>query len=1045
MLFINELRFCLRQPLVLLSLFIMPLFAYLLSVGIPEGDYSPENQLHFTQFTLIILALPILLGMLSPVVYLRDTAANMTELIHSTPISSNKRWLLRYCAIVSLIMLIFISSFLITFCLYSLQMGFVTEFFTLTMLNLIFLVLPGVLFGTALALWLSIYLQSVMVIYVSFAVFGMGYLVLASMTGSVIIAGSSLVNDTFYNAMLWFDPYGLSAVLDSIKSANSYVSGELMANRLAYLLVSVALVYFTLTIKIKSKTTKKQLDTFAAQPELAKDQPRSKYWLPKSPLMQLIKIPLFTLLYSRVTQVILFIWPILIFNEVLSGIQYVEPLSVIVPNSIDALNRVAFEVLPVIGAFIIALWSWFICSRDKSCNIAELIAASPISNIQLVLAQVIALTVMLALLLLLTFVGSSIAELFAGSELLFHHYVVQLSLTGLPLLLLGTIFICIHHICRSSVISGIIIALILLIKFTGLATSLGMTHTLWNIADSPLQAPDNFWGYSASASVYLPYMTVWLAACISLFLLATNFSHRGTGLGRASIKHLPGRILVSCFITLFIGLNLHLSLISEKPLVNSDKREAWKAQYETDLDDWQHKPQPSVVHIDSKIDIYPEQQLANFKLSYTLENRTRTPIKQVLVGRYGNYGFGDITLDGATLVEFNADLNQGTYQFSQAILPNEQRILHAEFTFKQPQVWPHRSHQVVKPEFTYLRSFTLLPTIGYQVDYQLKNAQVRAKYNLKEIKRQLPSVLFKDETNNSGAYQWSSLSTVISTLKGHYAISQGELISSWQDNKRSYFKYQTKKPVRAIPAWLSVPYSAVSKTIKGTTINVYTPHKNQAAQLHIKAITDTLDWFAKHISPYNAAQLNLVATPDLGPAGYTLPEIILISEKFGFRAVPSSNAGFDQRYRRAVHETSHQWFGHGIGNGVPEDHSFLAESLVKYIELVLLEKHYGREAMLSLVEYEQKRFDLSERNNLQAPVALVDAMQDHDVYSRATLAFAKLRETVGDKAIIAALKSLWLQHAYPNTPATSMDFVRALKHISLQEHHSLINELLLSK
>ena len=101
--------------------------------------------------------------------------------------------------------------------------------------------------------------------------------------------------------------------------------------------------------------------------------------------------------------------------------------------------------------------------------------------------------------------------------------------------------------------------------------------------------------------------------------------------------------------------------------------------------------------------------------------------------------------------------------------------------------------------------------------------------------------------------------------------------------------------------------------------------------------------------------------------------------------------------------------------------------------------------MLSLVVYEQKRFDLSERNNLQAPVALVDAMQDHDVYSRATLAFAKLRETVGDKAIIAALKSLWLQHAYPNTPATSMDFVRALKHISLQEHHSLINELLLSK
>jgi len=100
--------------------------------------------------------------------------------------------------------------------------------------------------------------------------------------------------------------------------------------------------------------------------------------------------------------------------------------------------------------------------------------------------------------------------------------------------------------------------------------------------------------------------------------------------------------------------------------------------------------------------------------------------------------------------------------------------------------------------------------------------------------------------------------------------------------------------------------------------------------------------------------------------------------------------------------------------------------------------------MLALVEIAQKRFDLSQRNNFQTSMALVDAIQEHDVLSRATLVFAELRETVGDRNIIAALKSLWAQHAYPKTPATSMDFVRALKRNTAEEHHALINKLLLT-
>ncbi len=1046
MLYINEWRFCLRQPLILLSLFIMPLFAYVLTGGVEEGSYSPVIQLQLTQVTLLMLVLPILLGALSPSVFLRDTSTNMSELINTTPISHNKRWLLRYGTLISLFLLLFVLSFTAVLLAYTLEFGFSAELLTSTILNLMLLVLPSIMITSAFALWLSTYWQSAMVMYACIATFGIGYLILASMTGSPVLSGSSVLNDSFYHAMLWLDPYGISALLDNINSANAYVNSELLVNRLVYLIFSAAVVYVVLNRKTTPKVNQKRRNNISTAKNSQATQTKRKAAsrMPVSPFIQLIKVPLLTLLHSRVTQVILLVWPMLIFNEVLSGIGYAEALSVISPNSIDALNLVAFDMFSVLGAFVVALWSWFICSRDKSYNIAELIAAAPVSNRQLVGAQIIALGLMILVLLLLTFVGSSLAELMAGSGWLFHHYLVQLILSGLPLLMLGSLFICINHLCRSSATSGGIVALIILIKFTPIMTSLGLTHTLWNIADSPLQAPDNFWGYSASLSIYLPYMAVWLAVCISMILLAINRSHRGTALGKLSVKGLPKSTLLSFSVALLAGLSLHFALVNEKPLTNSDKREAWQAQYENSFGDWKNKPQPSIVHIDSEIDIYPEQQLANFKLRYTLENRTATPINQVLIGRYGNYAYGNIELDGATLVEFDDELNQGTYQLAKRLMPGEQKIVHAEFSFNQSQYWPHRSHQVVKPEFSYLRANPLLPTVGYQAQYQLENGQTRAKYNLKEIENLAPSALFQDETSAAGTYQWASLSTVISTQKGHNAISQGELVSSWQEGQRSYFKFETKKPVRAIPAWLSVPFSAMSQNTLGTTLNVYAPEKKEAAQVNLKAMVDTLAWFTKHISPYSGAQLNLVAAPDIGTGGYALPQVTLINNTLGFRAKPSLNAGFDQRYRRAVHETAHQWFGHGLGNGVNEERSFLVESMAKYVELVIIEKHYGVNAMLALVELEQKRFESSQRNNLQAPVALVDATQEHDIHSRATLVFAKLRKLVGDEAITAALKSLWLQHAYPKTPATSMDFIRALKRSTSQKHHILINELFLS-
>ncbi|WP_416307862.1 M1 family aminopeptidase [Neptunicella sp. SCSIO 80796] len=1060
MLFINELRFCWRQPLLLVGFILMPLFAYMLSVGLGVGDVSQSKKLIMTQTGLIMLVLPIALAVLSPVVMLRDNHADMQELINVTPVIHRTRWLLRFNAVFALAAVAFIISFMIMLVSHSIQLGFRTELLSISLLNILLLVLPALLFTSAIALWLSQRFASGVAIYVCFALLFLGYLMLASMTGSPTLAGSAVVSQSLYNTMLWLDPYGVTALINHIDSANRYLNPPLLVNRCIYLALSAGLVYHALKVLPKkhpnngvNKPSKAStLDSLQVNQVSSNTQGQyqacSAKNIPVSPIMTLIKTTFGDLLHNPITRFLLCLWPLMIFNETLSGIDFVEPMAVIAPNSIDALNRVAFDVVPTLGAFLLALWSWQICWREKTCHIAELIAASPIKNRQLLVSHLAVMWLMVSVLILLTFIASSVAEWMADSDWFFSHYVIQLGLSGLPLVLLGSIFIGIHHLCRSKAVSAGLSALILLVKFTPVTTSFGLTHTLWNIAGSPLQEPDNFWGYSNSLSVYLPYMAFWLLTTVSVALFAIRYSHRGTSFNSPSIKSSRIPVLVLLAINLAIGLSLHMALIDEKPLMSSDKRDAWKAQYETRFGNWLDQPQPSIVQIDSNVDIYPHQQLAKFKITFTLENRTNTDIKKILIGRFGNESFPDIRIKDAMMTEFEPELAQAVYQFSTPMQPGEQRIVDIAFNYKTPQLWPVRSHQFVKPELTYLRSVPLLPTIGYQPTWQLRDEQTRHEYGLEPLDLGKPSELFKQGQQLQDEYQWTMLNTKISTVKGQYAIAQGQLTSRTEDNGRVYFHYQTRQPVRNIPAWLSVPDSMLTASVPSTgnspiTLNLFSTTKNAAAQLNLKAMIDTLNWFSDNIAPYRASQLSLVALPEIGTTGYALPQIILIGDRVGFRATPSASAGFDQRYRRAVHETAHQWFGHDLGNGVLKDSTFLVESMAKYVELVLIEQTYGRQAMLALVDYERGRFNNVERGNVQKTLALVDATQPHDMYSRATLVFYQLRNVLGDKIITGTLKQLWQQHAYPNTPATSMDFVRALKQQSPKEQQQLIDDMLL--
>jgi aminopeptidase N len=337
----------------------------------------------------------------------------------------------------------------------------------------------------------------------------------------------------------------------------------------------------------------------------------------------------------------------------------------------------------------------------------------------------------------------------------------------------------------------------------------------------------------------------------------------------------------------------------------------------------------------------------------------------------------------------------------------------------------------------------LFPAVGFVPEYRIRDNSIRTHYGLPELKELKPS----EASTENAAYQWVKMESVISVPEGQQAIAQGALVKQWQQDGRSFFHYKTSQPLRAISAFVVVPWQAKQVQHGKVLLEMYVPEQNQSTELTMLAMQQTLSWFEQQISPYSGDVLRLVSMPELdsGGTGYALPQLVLINHKVGVRARQAADAGFSQVYRRAVHEVAHQWFGHDMGNGVPGDGTFLVESLAKYVELVLIEQHFGRDAMQALVDYEKERFARAQARSKSLPSSLIDSDESYDQYSRATLVFAKLRAELGDQRITAALRQLWLKHGYPNTPASSMDFVRQLKLASPQEQHALIDQLLLSE
>ena len=1028
----NEWRLQSRNPLIWIALAIVAGFSLVIADGSPADPGTPATAA-LLRINLFIPAfiLPFLAGALGPLFYLRETDHGMAEMFGAYPVTA-RQWLVTRLGNFTLL--------LTAACLIA-QLGFVTvlvgdypdkgaRMLALSALWLALLHLPSCLIWATGLAWLASRKATSGFLYAAAGLGWMGYLTIASLVGLPLIAGSEVVFPSLWHAMQLLDPYGATAMITAAPESGplQWREANVIVGRLIWLSASVAVMRSIRAVPGNVQRRSKQSESATGS------VPNSRWsrpgWLDRIGRSH-IAFHARYFVRDRIFVLMLGGWIALLLPEAYGGIDHAEELSRVIPDSRDALNRVMWDVVPMVGALLLLYAADRVCRLYSASRMHELYAATPHRPAGLVAAQVATLWGIAAFFMALTGLSVAAAQLLAGLAIQPEEYARQLGLSLPVWLLLGLLFAAVHGLVRQRFLANLACLFLIALGFTSLAPGLGLEHPLWRPLFTPLAQPDHVWGFAGSLSGHGSYLLFWLPVCLAATLLAIAVHHRTQPFRQVSLRtalRSPAALLAMALIgaAAWQGSAIDSALQQEGLLVSSDESARQRADYERRYAAWAVRSQPDVSRIITRTDFRARDNRVGLRARMRLINRSATPIGDVLVGRNRLDPGGAIALNGASILRQDMVLGQTVYRLDQPLAPGAAIDLDFTTELAQSGIEPATFPLVLRPAFSSVPVHAILPVIGFKREFTLRDPARRQQQGLPALTLTPPSRL-PAPLAGSLARGLVELEAIVSTDIGDHAIAQGDLVRRWRSAGRSHFHYRTAGSVRNLPMVYSLPQPPQIWSAGAVQIETYSTEPLAADNPNVLAMRDTLEWLGREVAPYQGKSLRLVAIPDVGPSGYAYPQIIEISHRLGFRARPKVSAGFSQVYRRAAHETAHQWFGHLLGHGILEENAFLVESLAKYAELVLVERRYGREAMRALVRYERNRYRQQLLTLNQPVTPLIDADAPEDMYSRSTLVFACLRETLGDRPIVGALRHMAEQSTATLTPARSIDFVQSLK------------------
>ncbi|NIR50536.1 hypothetical protein GWO43_18645, partial [candidate division KSB1 bacterium] len=432
-------------------------------------------------------------------------------------------------------------------------------------------------------------------------------------------------------------------------------------------------------------------------------------------------------------------------------------------------------------------------------------------------------------------------------------------------------------------------------------STFNVTNFLHRFGLVPDYVYSNMNGFGHYAEPIIWYRIYWAFAAVILIVVSDLLWRRGqetklkfrlrAGKQRLSRKHVLIAAVAACaFVSTgsFIYYNIHVL----NPYLTQEDRLQNRANYEKRYGKYAHIAQPSIDHISFDVDIFPQKRDALIKGSYLLKNAGDTAIDSlhVRLSPLRISRMNQLALEHpAQLVHGDEQLGYYIFELAHPLTPGDSARLAFDLEARTKGFTDITPNDELVENGTYLDNFPFsepyyFPAVGYSIFYEIRDPSLRAEYGLP--KKQIPPPLEDSVARNQAAADWVTFEAVVSTSDDQIAVATGDLVESWSENGRNYYRYMVDKLMNNALVFLSGRYEVERDKHKDVDIEVFY-HKEHHYNIErmIQGVRASLDYCSHNFASYPYNTVKIVEVPDYGIIGGSArsqPTVFTWTENGGF-------------------------------------------------------------------------------------------------------------------------------------------------------------------
>jgi len=715
------------------------------------------------------------------------------------------------------------------------------------------------------------------------------------------------------------------------------------------------------------------------------------------------------------------------------------------PPQTVRLLAVFWDVFVFFIFFIILFYTGETLHRDRITRYAFINDSLPPPNWVANGSKLVSLLVLaLWLALLPLFLGVIIQVCKGYHDFNWPMYFAGIGETILPKLIEMVLFCYVVHVVVNNKFAAHGIAAVLwLIAFFLVDTHVFDYHLLV-YASVPMEGFGDMDGLGYMARSVRWFHTYWLLFGGLLIIVAALFFHRGVVTSwKERMQLVPERfdpmtrvfavLLLAGFLAVGGWLYYNVSYLNDYTTHGEEIERG--IEYERALKHYDSLPIPVMTRAKLAVDIYPNEKKEETRGTVTIANLTDRPISELLLDG-DNLTDYSLTMDGVS-VRFESPLTYDRgmldmfrprrdtapyrlYHLPRVLAPGDSAVV---------TIWSVVSYSGI-PNGLYSQkalhngwiSTGGLPSLGYDDDDEITSPYERRTHHMPPRLNDDDAIPQNDpvgiRTLKAGkAGHLYSLDLTVSTSGDQTAVGPGDLVADWKANGRHYSHYTLSQRGSYPPLVIfSSRYVCATDSVQldhKVYVRIYY-HPGHGANVgrFIAGYKDALTYYSEVYGSYPYNSISLAEGSLYAPQFGSTPALDEITERYAWTAQFTAPGQFDYCYYTAAGLAAQQWWRFQVAPNETIGSLDIPEGLAWYDALVMTEHKIGKQSMRWILQQQLWPY-LFRRTRMDEPdEPLIRANFGFVWGQKGALELYALRDLIGEENMNAALRSFKDSFAY---------------------------------